>query len=155
MSQSPSVAPRSDYQAIFDNALTVYKKRTGKDLTSDPLLRRLESCDSPDTVLAVLRDQIPGFNPSGNGDSWLTKWLNPTIDVLYNFSATVGDVVSLVRLWMFKRVSQDLHVDIHFTALSTGRGDLHWNWCLPLCEHLPHLLYRASVTPRPSGGYGC
>ena len=102
MSQSPSVTPRSDYQAIFDNALTVYKRRTGKDLTSDPLLHRLESCDSPDTVLAVLRDQIPGFDPSGNGDSWLTKWLNPTIDVLYNFSATVGDVVSLVRLWTFK-----------------------------------------------------
>jgi len=102
MSQSPTIALRSDYQAIFNNALRVYRKKTGKDLTSDPLLRRLEPCDSPDTVLAVLRDQIPGFDPSGNDDNWLAKWLNLTVNIFYNFSATVGSVVSLVRLWKFK-----------------------------------------------------
>ena len=98
MSRPPTIALRSDYQTIFDNALTVYKKKTGKDLTSDPLLRRIESCDSPGTILAVLQDQIPRFDPSGNGDNWLTKWLNLTVNILYNFSATVGGVVSLVRL---------------------------------------------------------
>lgn len=99
MSQSPTIASPSDYQAIFDNALTIYKKKTGKDLTSDSLFRRLESCHSPDSVLAVLRDQIPGFDSSGNEDSWLTKWLDLTVNILYNFSATVGGVVSLVRPW--------------------------------------------------------
>src|SRR6266581_4691320 len=56
------------------------RKKTGKDLASDPLLRRLESCSSPDTVLDVLREKIPGFDQSR---STLTTWVKPTINVMY------------------------------------------------------------------------
>jgi hypothetical protein len=99
MSQtSPEAASHSNYQAIFDGALEGYKKKTGKDLTSDPLLGRLESCDSPDGILAILRAQIlvPGQSQS-SGDKLLT-WLNPTINVLSAFSETIGGGVSLVSL---------------------------------------------------------
>jgi hypothetical protein len=85
----------ANYQAIFDNALDAYKKKTGKDLTSDPLLRRLESCSSPDTVLNVLREQIPELDQPG---SRLTTWVKPTINVLYNFSSTISGAVSLVSI---------------------------------------------------------
>jgi hypothetical protein len=97
MSQtSPEASSHSNYQAIFDSALEGYKKKTGKDLTSDPLLCTLETCDSPDDILAVLRAQIfvPG-KPRSSGDKLLT-WLNPTINVLSAFSETVGGGVSLV-----------------------------------------------------------
>ena len=87
-----------DYQVIFDNALEAYKKKTGKDLASDPLFRKLQSCDSPDTVLNVLREQIPGFDQSASGSSndRLTRWVKPTVNVLYTFSSTIGSAVSLV-----------------------------------------------------------
>jgi hypothetical protein len=91
----PQTTSSANYQAIFDNALEAYKKKTGNDLASDPLLRRLESCNSPDTVLDVLREQIPGFDQSG---SRLTTWVQPTINVLYNFSSTIGGAVSLVSI---------------------------------------------------------
>jgi len=91
----PQTSSSPNYQAIFDNALEAYKKKTGKDLISDPLLRRLESSDSSDAVLDVLREQIPGFDQSG---SRLTTWVKPTINVLYTFSSTICGAVSLVSI---------------------------------------------------------
>jgi len=109
MSQDPPVISSSaNYQLIFDNALEAYKKKTGKDLASDPLLTRLESCDSPHAVLALLRDQVPGFDQSGSSSTsdGLTKWLDPTVNVLYTFSSTIGSAVSLVSLCHFKVIRQ-------------------------------------------------
>jgi len=98
----PQTSSSANYRAIFDNALEAYKKKTGKDLASDPLLRRLESCNSPDTVLDVLREQIPGFDQPGGK---FTTWVKPTINVLYTFSSTIGGAVSLVS--MAKVIIQD------------------------------------------------
>jgi hypothetical protein len=100
MSQTSPEAPRSNYQAIFDSALISYKKKTGKDLTSDPLLRSLETCHSPDAILTTLRAQVfrPG-QPQISGDKLLT-WLNPTINVLNAFSVTIGGSVGTVSLKM-------------------------------------------------------
>ena len=92
----PQTSSSANYQVVFYNALEAYKKKTGKDLASDPLFRRLESCDSPDTVLNVLREQIPGFDQSGSSNDRLTRWVKPTVNVLYTFSSTIGSAVSLV-----------------------------------------------------------
>ena len=52
---------RSNYQVIFDSALEAYKKETGKNLTSNPLLCNIETCHSPDAILAVLGAQTHGL----------------------------------------------------------------------------------------------
>jgi len=112
MSQNlPQTSSSANYQLIFDNALEAYKKKTGNDLPSDPLLRSLESCSSPDTVLDVLREQIPAFGQSG---SRLTTWVKPTINVLYTFSSTIGGAVSLVS--MVKAITQDRAITSAFQA---------------------------------------
>jgi len=72
--------------------------KTGKDLCSHPLLSKLETCDSPDTVLITLQQQISGFDEPGSTDSddnKLTKWLDPTIKVLIALSSIIGGRVSL------------------------------------------------------------
>jgi hypothetical protein len=98
--------PHKNYQVIFENALEAYKRRTGKDLTSesDPLLRRLESCNSPGAILVVLRDQIPTLKQSETSDDSLrfTNWLNPVVNVLSAFSATISDAVSPVSFCGFE-----------------------------------------------------
>ena len=98
VSQGPpeAAASSSNYEMIFDNALKAYKKKTGKDLAKDPLLRRLESCNSPDSVLALLKGQIPGFDQPASSDEKLTKWVTPVVNVLYNFASTISGAVSLV-----------------------------------------------------------
>jgi hypothetical protein len=97
----PTTDSSSNYQIIFDNALKVYETKTGKDLKSDPMLRTLETCNSPDAVLALLRRQTPGVDQSGSSDERLTNWVNPVVNVLYNFSATIGGAVGLVSLDKF------------------------------------------------------
>src|SRR5882762_1390517 len=93
----------SNYQPIFSAAIESYKKRTGKDLTSNPLLPKLEACNSPDTVIALLREQIPGFDQSrsDNDSERLSNWLNPTVNVIVAFSGTIGGSVGLVGLRVF------------------------------------------------------
>ena len=104
MSAGPSTSTsNSNFASIFNAALTSYKRKTKKDLTSHPLLPNLQSCDSPEAILTVLQEQIPASNQSHNGDDRLTKWVSPTVNVLYAFSATVGQGVGLVCIGEFCR----------------------------------------------------
>jgi hypothetical protein len=107
MSAGPSTSTstsNSNFASIFNAALESYKRKTKNDLSSHPLLPSLQPCDSPEAILTVLRDQIPAaFNQSQNGDDRLTKWVSPTVSVLYAFSATVGQGVGLVRIEIFCR----------------------------------------------------
>jgi len=71
--------------------------KTGQDLCSYSLLSKLETCDSPDTVLIALQQKIPAFIEPGSSDNnKLTKWLDPTIKVLIAFSSIIGGGVNLV-----------------------------------------------------------
>ena len=92
----------SNFVSIFNAALESYKSKTKKDLASHPLLPSLESCDSPEAILTVLREQIPAFGQS-HGDNGLTKWVAPTVNVMYAFSATIGEGVSLVDIKILPR----------------------------------------------------
>jgi hypothetical protein len=103
MSQGPpEISSNSNYQLIFDNAIKAYKRKTGSDITADPLFRRLRSCDSPDAALALVREQIPGFDQSESSGHRLSSWLDPTVSVLYTFSFTIGGAVSLVSVSILK-----------------------------------------------------
>ena len=99
MSQTASTSTASSrFQVIFNDALKSYQKQTKKDLTAHPLASQLQSCDSTTAILAVLQDQVREFDQACSGDERLTKWLNPTVNVLYAFSAAVSGGVSLVSL---------------------------------------------------------
>ena len=89
--------PSSNFQLIFNNALNTYKKRTKKDLLAHPLAAELQKCNSPTAILAVLHQQVQGLDRSPSDDRW-TKWLDPTVNVLYMFSETLGEGISLVNL---------------------------------------------------------
>ncbi|KAI9452064.1 hypothetical protein BJY52DRAFT_1418881, partial [Lactarius psammicola] len=97
MSQTPSTAAASSrFQAIFHAALNYYQKQTKKDLIAHPLASQLQSCDSISAILAILQDQVRQFDQARSGDERLTKWLIPTVNVLYAFSAAVSEGASLV-----------------------------------------------------------
>jgi hypothetical protein len=104
MSTVPSTSTsHSNFVSIFNAALETYKRKTKKDLATHPLLPTLQSCDSPGAILTVLREQIPTFSQLQNGDDRLTKWVSPTVNVLYSFSATLGGGIGLVNIEMFPR----------------------------------------------------
>ena len=102
MSTEPSTSTsHSKFVPLFNAALEAYKHKTKKDLASHPLLPSLQSCSSSEAVLTVLREQIPGFSESHNSDDGLTKWVTPTVDVLYAFSDTLGQGIGLVSTELF------------------------------------------------------
>jgi hypothetical protein len=88
----------SNFQSIFDASLQSYNNKTKNKLLDHPLAARLQSCDSPNAALSVLQDLIQQFDQRRASDQRLKNWLNPTVNVLYKFSATLGDGVGLVSL---------------------------------------------------------
>ena len=90
--------PHTKFASIFGDALESYSRKTKKDLASHPLLSSLEHCDSPETILSVLREQIPTFDQSQNRNDETLEWVIPTVKVLSAFSDTIGKVVGLVNI---------------------------------------------------------
>ncbi|KAI9438793.1 hypothetical protein H4582DRAFT_2129000 [Lactarius indigo] len=88
---SSSSAP--NFQPIFEKALEEYKKKTGEDLTAHPLAAEIKACnsESPDAILTVLERKADELNETRSGDDRLTKWLNPTVNILNALSATLGE----------------------------------------------------------------
>ena len=102
MSETTSTADVSSrFQALFQAALKSYQKQTKADLLAHPLLSQLQSCDSTAAIVVILQDQVRDLDKSRSGDERLTKWLNPTVNVLSAFSATVSRGVSLVLMLMY------------------------------------------------------
>jgi hypothetical protein len=94
MSQAPTTyTPSTDFETLFTDALKAYKTETKKDITSHPLATQLKSCDSPNAILAILRAQVQDFDQSQGADEKWTRWLGPTVNVLFAFSATLGNGV--------------------------------------------------------------
>jgi hypothetical protein len=91
-----ATASSSNFQLIINNALKVYEKRTKKDLLAHPLAAKLQTCGTPAAILAILQGQVQGLDKSQSGDERWSKWLDPTVNVLFAFSSTIGAGVSLV-----------------------------------------------------------
>jgi hypothetical protein len=88
-----------NFQLIFNNALKSYENRTKSNLLAHPLVAQLQACDSASAILTLIHQQLQGLHQSQKGDERLTKWLNPTVNVLFTLSTTLGEGVGLVSLW--------------------------------------------------------
>ena len=92
MSYTPRTSAYSNFQVIFENALEAYKKRTKKDLRTHPLAAQLQDCNSASSILDLLEQQVQELNQSRRQDERWTRWLRPTVKVLYAFSRILKNV---------------------------------------------------------------
>ena len=127
---SPSIS-RSNLDSIFNAALTTYKKKTGKDITSHPLATELQSCDSPDAILSVLRRQVPTPDQSQNGEETFSRYLIPTVNVLYTLSDTLGEGVGLVIITMSSVPVENLGSNGFRPGFLASKSNIYWYWCSP------------------------
>jgi hypothetical protein len=93
-----SSSSSSNFQSIFNTAFEAYESTTKHKLLTHPLATRLQSCDSPATILSVLQDLVQQFQQSCGENERLRSWLDPTVNVLFAFSATLGEGVGMVIL---------------------------------------------------------
>ena len=75
----------SNFETIFNAALANYTKQTGKDLRNHPLASKIDSSDSPDSILDIFQEQAQAFDEFRRGkpgDTELFKSLEPVVNVL-------------------------------------------------------------------------
>jgi hypothetical protein len=97
MSSSTPNQMSSDFKSILDaalsEALSEYKRKTGKDLFDHPLATQVQQCDSVLAIKAIFRGQAEAFQQFRDGDQRLMKRISSVVDVLHKFS---GDIVATV-----------------------------------------------------------
>ena len=94
-SAGPSTST-DEFTPIFNVASTEYARVTGKRLDTHPFAAQLDACDGPKAVSDLLRTQAQAFNKFRKGDEKLMAVLDPTVHILFTFSATLGDGIGLV-----------------------------------------------------------
>ena len=133
MSHAPSTSTSSsNFQSVFNAALKSYEEKTKKNILRHPLAAQLQACKSPDDILAILQDNVKEFEQSRSADERLSRWLNPTINVLYAFSATLGAGVGVVSLT--KSICLSCAFNITLAGVLSRDRDLFWHWDPPLGE---------------------
>ena len=116
MSQVQTTSTSSTtFDTIFTAALKEYKKQTKTDIASHPLATQLQSCDSSSAIIAVLRTQVQTVDQASD-ERW-TKWLDPTVNVLFAFSATLGSGVGVVS-YSYVEPAGDIPSDVRYCRYS-------------------------------------
>ena len=85
-------------QGLFDAALQDYKDKTGNSLVDDPIAKQLETCESVDSIIAILREQAQSFREFRENDGKLMKVLNSSVDVLCSpsISSALNETIGLI-----------------------------------------------------------
>ncbi|KAH9995623.1 hypothetical protein BJV77DRAFT_1066312 [Russula vinacea] len=78
----------SSFRDLFNAALREYQNQTGCKLIEHPLAKRLETCDSIDSITAILQEQAQIFCRFRGDDGKLMKSIKSSIDVLYSLSVS-------------------------------------------------------------------
>ena len=125
---NPTPSSSSNFQAIFSAAVKAYEKRTKKDLLAHPLACQLQTCNTTSSIIAVLQGQVDDLDQARGSDERLTKWLNPTVNVLLTFSTTIGGGVNLVRI---KYSLRGLRFHGDHVGFLTSNRDIRRRWCPP------------------------
>lgn len=156
-SSSRALPTPSSFRLIINNALEAYEKRTKKNLLSHPLAEQLQNCNSPDSILFLLRQQVQKINQSKSGDERLTKWLDPTVEVLYAFIEVLGEGVGLVCSEDMISITICPLMFFYLAGLLPCERDFCWCGHPPFSVYLHSLyLHTGNLTVCPvSGGWGC
>ena len=136
MSHTPSASTSThstNFQSIFYAAIKAYEKKTKKDLLAHPLAVRLQACNSPSDIIVILQDKVNEFDQLKSADERLSQCLNPTINVLYSFSATLGTGVGLVST---VKLTFLLLLITNFAGMVARVTNILWYRGTPLGGHL-------------------
>ena len=96
--------PSSSFQDLFNAALQQYENQTGCKLIEHPLAKQFETCDSVESITAILREQTQIFSSFKGDDGKLMKSLKSSVGVLYTLSNTgvFGGSIGLVHPTIYR-----------------------------------------------------
>jgi len=88
----------SNFQSIFDAALSDYATQTGIDLARHPSAQTLQNCTSADAILGLLEDKAKQFQAYRDGNRKLINCLKPVVQVLHAVTSILGEAAAMVSL---------------------------------------------------------
>jgi hypothetical protein len=100
MSQLES-SSSSFFQDPFNDALQNYQNQTGTELIGHPLFKKLESCESVDSIIAILQEQAQIFCEFRGDNGKVMKSVKYSVNILYRLSIMGNGGFGLVRLKSF------------------------------------------------------
>jgi hypothetical protein len=146
-------SPSNDnFTAIFQAASSEYKMITGKSLDTHPFAKQLDNCESPQAFSSVFRTQAQSFSKSRKSNDRLVELLDPIVNILFTFSATLGEGIGLVR-HLIRFISSVC--DTWISAIFTRENHIQRGRCPSLSKHLPPSLLSHILILRPPGSKGC
>jgi hypothetical protein len=98
-----SINPSPELKSLLEDALHEFENRAGTNLIQHQIIDRLKDCESPDSVIEVLREQAQAFRNFRGDDDKLMIWLKRTVDVLHTLSTSgvLGEGIGLVCKYSF------------------------------------------------------
>jgi len=93
----------SNFQSIFDAALSDYAKKTGIDLATYPFARTFENCHSASDILGLLQDRATQFCTYRDGNHKLINYLKPVVQVLHSLSGVLAEATAIVSRLILSR----------------------------------------------------
>jgi hypothetical protein len=94
--QTTSSTPSNSNIQLITDALVVYSKITGVDLSKNPFATAIERANSPGDILELLQEREKAFNDYREGNRRLISCLSPAVNVIQAFTGVLGEAVSLV-----------------------------------------------------------
>jgi hypothetical protein len=134
-----STSSSSDFESIFDAALSDYAKQTSIDLARHPFAQTLQNCPSADAIFDLLQDRAKQFQAYRDGNRKLIDFLKPVVQFFHAISGILGGAASLVgpanHLVTLDRMLTPPYPD----ATSTHKCDLRWCRCPPHSMYISYL----------------
>jgi hypothetical protein len=98
-----SINPSPELKSLLEDALNEFENRAGTNLIQHQIIDRLKDCESPDSVIEVLREQAEAFGNFRGDDGKVMIWLKRTVDVLHTISTSgvLSEGIGLVCIYSF------------------------------------------------------
>src|SRR5712672_4515473 len=108
-----SAQPSPELRSLIEAALNEFENRAGTNLVQHQFFNNLIACQSIQSVLDVLQEQIKPLRTSPGDDSTLMKWINRTVHVLHSLSTNQIVVSGVSLVCGFLSSAGILHNDYH------------------------------------------
>lgn len=85
----------TNFQLILE-ALDKYTEQTGINLKETPFADKVLGCDSPDSILLLLQENVKMFKEYRDKNRKFIDCLSPVVQFVHAFSDILGEVAGLV-----------------------------------------------------------
>jgi hypothetical protein len=88
----------SRFRSLFEAAVKDYEKKTKTKLVDHPLCQRLISCDTVESITAILQEQTHAFRKFRGDDGRVMKLLKSAVHILHTLSDStlLGEAIGIV-----------------------------------------------------------